>query len=235
MGEEQGGLVVGQQGGCGEKEKQEGTHRKRIARARPYPTILISVRITLALVWITTAAFAADNGWTVYGGDAAGTRYSSLKQVTRENVAKLRPAWTYHTGALKPETELNGKAAFEATPILVQGTLYLSTPFNRVIALDPASGAEQWTYDPKVDRSHDYSEVSSRGVASWSDSKAADGAPCKLRIFEGTIDARLIALDGTTGKPCAGFGTGGSVELTRGVGYGPDFRGDYQVTSAPLV
>ena len=137
-------------------------------------------------MWITTAAFAADNGWSVYGGDAGGTRYSSLKQVTRENVAKLRPAWTYHTGALKPETELNEKAAFEATPILVEGTLYLSTPFNRVIALDPTSGAERWTYDPKVDRSHDYSEVSSRGVASWSDSKAAGGAPCKLRIFEGT-------------------------------------------------
>jgi len=186
-------------------------------------------------VWITTAAFAADSGWSVYGGDAAGTRYSSLKQVTRENVAKLRPAWTYHTGALKPETELNGKAAFEATPILVEGTLYLSTPFNRVIALDPASGAEQWTYDPKVDRSHDYSEVSSRGVASWSDSKAADGAPCKLRIFEGTIDARLIAIDGKTGKPCEQFGSGGTVNLTRGVVYGPEFRGSYQVTSAPTI
>src|SRR5260370_13062860 len=184
------------------------------------------MRFTLALVWLAAGVFAADT---------AGTRYSIIKQVTRENVVKLRPAWTYHTGALKPETSLNEKAAFEATPILVEGTLYLSTPFNQVIALDAASGAEKWTYDPKVDRSHDYSEVTSRGVAAWTDSKAADSAPCKLRIFEGTIDARLIALDGKTGKPCEDFGSVGAVNLTRGVVYGPDFRGDYEVTSAPTI
>jgi quinoprotein glucose dehydrogenase len=194
-----------------------------------------NMRFTLALVLLAPAVFAADSGWSTYGGDAGGTRYSSLKRVTRENVANLKPAWTYHTGALQPETGLNQKAAFEATPILVEGTLYLSTPFNRVIALDPGTGAEQWTYDPKVSRSHDYSEVSSRGVAAWLDSKASDGAPCKLRIFEGTIDARLIALDGKTGKPCEGFGAAGTVDLTRGVVYGPEFRGDYEVTSAPTV
>jgi glucose dehydrogenase len=132
------------------------------------------VRNILVFAWIASAAFAADNGWNAYGGDAAGTRYSPLKQLTRENVARLRPVWTYHTGTLKPETELNEKAAFEATPILVEGTLFLTTPFNRIIALDPASGAEKWTYDPNVDRSHDYSEVTSRGVAFWIDSKAAN-------------------------------------------------------------
>jgi quinoprotein glucose dehydrogenase len=147
------------------------------------------MRFTLALVLLAPTAFAGDSDWSAYGGDTGGTRYSHLKQVTRENVGKLKSVWTYHTGALKPETGLNEKAAFEATPILVEGTLYLSTPFNRVIALDPGTGAEKWTYDPKVSRSHDYSEVSSRGVAAWVDSQAADGAPCKLRIFEGTIDA----------------------------------------------
>lgn len=173
------------------------------------------------------AASAAD--WSFYGGDAAGTRYSSLKQVTRENVARLKPVWTYHTGALVPHTELNEKAAFEATPILFDGTLYLSTPFNSVMALDPGTGTEKWIYDPKVNRSHGYSEVSSRGVSAWTDSKAAEGAPCKLRIFEGTIDARVISIDGETGKLC------GEIDLTRGVVYGPEFRGDYQVTSAPTI
>ena len=138
-------------------------------------------------------------------------------------------------GHSSPKTALNEKAAFEATPILVDGTLYLSTPFNQVIALDPASGAAKWVFDPRVDRSHEYSEVSSRGVAYWTDSKAADAAPCKLRIFEGTIDARLIALDGKTGKACQGFGADGTVDLTRGVAYGPEFRGDYEITSAPTV
>ena len=180
---------------------------------------------------------AADNGWSFYGGDAAGTRYSSLKQITRENVSHLKAVWTYHTGALSPKTDRNEKAAFEATPILIEGTLYLTTPFNAVIALDPATGAERWKFDPNVDRSHDYSEVSSRGVAAWIDPRPIAGreAPCRLRIFEGTIDARIIALDGKTGKPCGDFGANGQVDLTRGVVYGPEFRGDYEVTSAPTV
>jgi len=178
---------------------------------------------------------AADSDWSVYGANPGGTRYSPLQQVTRENAGKLRVAWTYHTGALQPETALNEKAAFESTPILVDGVLYLTTPFNRIIALDPAKGTERWTYDPKVDRSRGYSEVTSRGVAAWTDTKIAAGAPCQLRIFEGTIDARLIAVDGKTGQACGDFGAGGVVDLTRGVVFGPEFRGDYQVTSAPTV
>jgi quinoprotein glucose dehydrogenase len=174
------------------------------------------MRLTLALALTAAVSLAAD-------------------QITRENVARLQTVWTYHTGALQPDTHLNEKAAFESTPILVDGTLYLSTPFNRVIALDPATGTERWTYDPKVDRGHDYSEVTSRGVSAWTDPKAAADAPCKLRIFEGTIDARLIALDGKTGAPCADFGRGGTIDLTRGVVYGPEFQGSYQVTSPPVI
>jgi quinoprotein glucose dehydrogenase len=192
------------------------------------------MRLLLALV-LMASAHAADSGWSAYGADAAGTRYSPLKQVTRENVSRLRVAWTYHTGALQPVTALNEKAAFEATPMLVDGALYLTTPFNRIIALDPPTGTESWTYDPKVDRARGYSEVTSRGVAAWTDTKSPASAPCHLRIFEGTIDARLIAVDGKTGKPCADFGAGGVVDLTRGIGFGPEFRGDYQVTSAPTI
>jgi quinoprotein glucose dehydrogenase len=209
-------------------------------QANRLPHLSIRFRIGvlgLSIVCAAISAGAADVGWSFYGGDAAGTRYSPLKQIAKENVAHLRAVWTYHTGALSPQTDRNQKAAFEATPILIEGTLYLTTPFNAVIALDPATGAERWKYDPNVDRSHDYSEVSSRGVAAWIDSKPTAGreAPCRLRIFEGTIDARLIALDGQTGKPCGDFGVNGQVDLTRGVVYGPEFRGDYEVTSAPTV
>src|SRR5205807_8505302 len=118
----------------------------------------------------------------------------------------------------------NRRAAFEATPILVEGTLYLSTPFDQVMALDPQTGAERWKYDPQVDRSRDYSEVTSRGVAAWQDRKTR-----QRRIFIGTIDARLIALDTATGKPCADFGNRGQIDLTRDVKLRD--RGDYQVTS----
>jgi quinoprotein glucose dehydrogenase len=136
--------------------------------------VRICVIIALALLFAASLPAAAD-GWSAYGGDAGGTRYSPLKQITRANVAKLKVAWTYHTGALQPETRLNEKAAFEATPILVNGALYLSTPFNQVIALDPATGAEKWKFDPQVSRTHGYSEVTSRGVAAWTDRKRRQG------------------------------------------------------------
>ena len=172
-----------------------------------------------------------------YGGDAGGTRYSHLKQITRDNVAQLRAAWTYHTGALKPETELNQKAAFEATPILVDGTLYLQhavQPGDRARSRRPAP--RNGSTIPQVESLARLfgSHLARRGRLDAMP-KLPTIAPCKLRIFEGTIDARLIALDGKTGKPCDGFGAAGTVDLTRGVDYGPEFRGDYQVTSAPTV
>jgi quinoprotein glucose dehydrogenase len=184
------------------------------------------------LLLLCVAAQAADD-WPFYGRDAGGTRYSPLAEINRQNVTKLKVAWIYHTHALEPESAANQKAAFEATPILFEGLLYLSTPFDQVIALDPAKGREKWKYDPAVDRTAGYSEVTSRGVSAWTDTKAAAGAVCRSRIFIGTIDARLIALDARTGKPCEDFGSHGSVDLTHDVELRD--RGDYQVTSPPAV
>ena len=166
----------------------------------------------------------------------ATPRYSPLKQINRENVSHLKVAWTYHTGALDTKGDANEKAAFEATPVLADGTLYISTPFNAVIALDPASGAEKWKFDPKLDHSFHYSEVTSRGVAVWTDSKPA--ATCRMRVFEGTIDGRLFAIDGKTGRLCSDFGTGGEVDLKQGVEYrmpANKTEANYQVTSAPTI
>ena len=166
--------------------------------------------------------------WPNYGNDAGGTRFSPLKQIDRANVGNLKVAWTYHTGALTPASALNSQAAFEATPIMVDGTLYFSTPFNLVIALDAATGVEKWKYDPQVDRAHGYSEAASRGVSTWRDAKTK-----QRRIFVGTMDARLIALDAATGKPCADFGDKGQIDLTKDVALRD--RGDYQVTSPPAI
>ena len=191
------------------------------------------MRYSPLILLLTVRLFAQDGAWTHYGGDPGGSRYSPLKQIVKGNIGSVKVAWTYHTGAMQPESALNKKAAFEATPILFNGTLYLSTPFNQVIALNPATGAEKWKYDPGVKRDQDYSEVTSRGVAAWMDSKAVVRAQCRSRIFMGTIDARLIALDGATGKPCADFGPAGQVDLTQDVELRD--RGDYQVTSPPTV
>jgi quinoprotein glucose dehydrogenase len=180
--------------------------------------------IFAALPLIASLAAAQSNvEWPAYANDAGGTHYSSLRGITKDNVNKLTVAWTYRTGALQPETRLNKKAAFEAIPLMVGGTLYVITPFNKVIALDPATGKEKWAYDPGVDRGEDYSEVTSRGVASWKGQ----------RIFFGTIDGRLICVDAKAGKPCSGFGSDGEIDLSRGLQAMPD--GDHQVTSPPAV
>lgn len=174
-----------------------------------------------------------DAGWPNYGNDPGGTRYSSAKQIDRANVAQLQVAWTYRTGALPYDEELDKKAAFEATPILIDGKLYLSTPYNHVIALNAMSGAKIWEFDPKLEHPYGFSEVASRGVSAWRDTSAKAGKTCALRILIGTLDARLVALDGDTGKPCVDFGTRGEVDLTTEVKMRD--AGDYQVTSAPAI
>jgi quinoprotein glucose dehydrogenase len=188
----------------------------------------------LGFVSSVCAQSIPESSWPTYANDPGGTRYSPLQQINRGNVAQLRVAWTYRTGALPHDPEeLDHKAAFEATPILVDGKLFLSTPYDHVIALNPETGAKIWEFDPKLELPYGASEVTSRGVSAWRDRTAKAGRPCALRVFIGTLDARLIALDGDTGKPCADFGEDGEVELTVGVKIRDP--GDYQVTSAPAI
>ena len=102
-----------------------------------------------------------DRDWIAYGRDAGGERFSPLTQITRENVGSLQVAWTYRTGdAYEPKR--GRPTAFEATPLHIDGTLYLSTPVGRVIALDGVSGKERWTYDAKVPRDAGWGDFASR-------------------------------------------------------------------------
>jgi len=171
--------------------------------------------------------------WPTYGGGPGGTRYSSASQINKSNVAQLKVAWTFRTGALPHDPDLDKKAAFEATPILADGKLFLTTPYDHVFAINAQTGEKLWEFDPKLELPYGSSEVTSRGVSAWHDLHAKSGQPCALRIFFGTLDARLIALDGATGKPCTGFGESGEIDLTSGVKLRDP--GDYQVTSAPAI
>ena len=104
--------------------------------------------LILALA-IPLMAAQTGNDWPAYGRDAGGSRFSPLRQINRDNVSQLKIAWTYRTGAADIKAVSSGNAAFESTPILVDGLLYLTTPYSRVIALDPATGTERWTFDPQ--------------------------------------------------------------------------------------
>jgi len=197
--------------------------------------ISIAVLLSCVLFDASLLAQSADTGWPSYGSDPGGMRYSSAHQIDRANVNQLHLAWTYRTGAMDEKTELVRKAAFEATPILIENRLFLSTPYNHVLALDPQTGAKAWEYDAQVDLSKNRSEVTSRGVSAWVEPKAKAGQACRLRIFLGTLDGRLIALDGDTGKPCLDFGSKGMVDLTQGVDLAKQWSGGYEVTSAPAI
>jgi quinoprotein glucose dehydrogenase len=182
---------------------------------------------------VALAQTPATSDWGYYGGDAFGQHFSSLDQINRRNVAQLSVAWTYRTGELGAGLQSAGKLTFEATPVLAFGLLYLETATNVVIALDPETGQPRWRFDPHVDRARHYAEASARGVSVW---QAADGTAtgeCRRRVFTGTLDARLLALDADTGRPCAGFGDGGQVDLTRGVHIRDP--GAYLVTSPPAI
>jgi quinoprotein glucose dehydrogenase len=170
--------------------------------------------------------------WPDYGGDKSGTRFSPLTQVTPANVGWLERVWVYHSGDVFDGSTTLGKSSFQNTPLVVDGGLYFCTPRNRVIALDPETGAERWSFDPGVDVSNIYT-MNCRGVSTWVDPAAPEDAACRRRIITGTLDGRLIALDARTGQPCAGFGKGGTVDLREGIG--DTQPGEYGVTSAPLV
>lgn len=196
-------------------------------------TFKLLVLACIALAGMVCGQTSRDMEWPNYGNDPGGMRYSPLSQIKRENVSKLKVAWIFHTGDVSDGSHDRKRSGFEATPILVDGTLYFSTGFNRVIALDPESGKQRWAYDPKIDLTLDYGDgLVNRGVATWLDPVQVSGKPCRRRIYEATLDARLISLDATTGKPCQDFGDYGQVSLRDVPGYR---AGWYHMTSPPTV
>jgi quinoprotein glucose dehydrogenase len=166
--------------------------------------------------------------WPAYGGTYNAQRYSPLDQITRENVRQLERAWTFRTGDMPKE-----RWGAETTPLKIGDTLYLCTGRSKLIAIDAATGAERWRYDPKVsDASIPYT-AACRGVAYYTAPNTDSADTCATRIIAGTLDARLIAVDARTGTPCADFGKNGAVDIT--IGMGETGPGMVSITSAPTI
>ncbi|MBY0504679.1 MAG: pyrroloquinoline quinone-dependent dehydrogenase [Bryobacteraceae bacterium] len=182
----------------------------------------------MTMTLVIAAVLAQGQSWEHYGGDAGGRKYSPLKQIHRGNVTRLQVAWTFRTGDISDgQHEWPFRSAFEATPLYVAGTLYFSTPFNRVIALEPETGRQLWAFDPHLDRKRGYNLLTHRGVAHWTDGT-------RRRIVYGTQDGRLFSLDAKTGQPDPQFGQGGSLDLRTGMADGFDGRA-YGMTSPPAI
>jgi quinoprotein glucose dehydrogenase len=180
--------------------------------------------------------------WVAYGGTNAGDRYSTLDQITPQNVNQLQIAWAFHTGDVRGKDD-PAETTYEVTPLKVGDTLFLCTPHDLVFALDAESGQEKWRYDPKIQLPpfQTTQHLTCRGV-SYSDTSSGSEAPprdtsiapdCVKRLFLPTVDGRLIALSAASGKVCQGFGVDGSINLWQNM---PNVGlGSYYSTSPPVV
>jgi len=173
--------------------------------------------------------------WPQAGGSRGGGHYSELTQINKSNVTELEIAWQhrsgdFHAGGNTIDGVVEGEpfqTSLQVTPVLFDNTLFYCTPYNRVFALDPNSGAERWVFDPEVAEENRGGPC--RGVATWTSSQVPDGSMCHHRIITGTLDGRLIALDARTGKACQDFGDGGTVDALSGLGEHP--QGEYRLTT----
>jgi len=183
-------------------------------------------------------------GWPSYGADPGGSRYSPLTQITPDNVHTLEVAWVHHSGDYAGNRPGVKKTAFQATPILYRETLYFCSPLGRIFALDARTGAEHWVFDAAPDFSGAWNNTC-RGVAIWSaanDTTPSEGTAvgelsaksvCARRVFMGTVDGGLVAVDADSGLACSDFGDAGRIDLLGGLG---DVRpGEMHMTSPPTV
>lgn len=171
-------------------------------------------------------------GWPAYGGDPGGQRYSPLREITAQNVADLEVVWEYHTGDVPGVRPGARRTAFQATPILDAGTLYFCSPLSRLFAIDAETGAEHWVFDAGVDLDSPHT-LTCRGVALWKEDRSDRARVCARRVFMGTTEGELVAVDADSGQACMDFGAAGRVDLLAGLG--PMEPREAFPTSPPLV
>ena len=192
------------------------------------------MRQILLLCASLCAASAAAQDWQHYGGDPGGRHYSAAQQITRENVAQLQVAWVHRSGDSEKLPAWMENTSAQATPILLPAaageSLVYCTPFNRIIALDPGTGAQRWSHDPGI-KLEGERPFRCRGVTYHEELRVDAGAPCRHRLFTNTHDRRLLAVDALTGESCADFGDNGQVTL-HGHGQPADMISN---SSAPLA
>ena len=165
-----------------------------------------------------------------------GNHYSPLADIGSHNVRYLEVAWSYRTGDWGTRGDGLAGMSFEATPLMVDGVLYVVTPASRAVALDAETGEELWTFAAGIDPTDDHQAMTtSRGLSHWRDPLAPSHAGCSSRIIMASFDARLFSLDARTGHPCAAFGEGGMVDLGVGIERIEGRRHLFKQTAPPAI
>ncbi len=181
---------------------------------------------------LSAARSLAAGDWPVFGGDAGGSQYSPLVQVNAANVRDLERVWEYRTGDSTLQRPDAVPGSFLATPVLYEGTLYFCSGYSRAFAIDAVTGKERWVFDSKPDMQDGTAKC--RGVALWhDDERSTGGAACTSRVFMGTLDGRLAAIDRLTGRACDDFGENGFIDLRQGAG--EVRRNELVMTSPPVI
>jgi quinoprotein glucose dehydrogenase len=181
-------------------------------------TMLTAMAAAVASLFAQPSNRPAAGEWVSYGGTNWSQKYAPLDQITRENFASLKVAWTWRSpdhDLLKtlpeyPEMPLHANG-LKGTPLVVRGVMYMSSGLNQIAAIDPATGATKWLYNPEAYKDGAQADVlgwQSKGVAYWTDGRNDE------RIFLGTLDGYLLALDAKSGQPIKGFGVNGKADLT---------------------
>jgi quinoprotein glucose dehydrogenase len=161
-----------------------------------------------------TPLVPAGATWDSFHGQLNAQKYSPLKQITAENVSKLKKVWEFHTGDVSDGKGDTPATVWSATPIFANETIYVGTPFDRLIALDPGTGKEKWHYDTKSPRKALTQPVlKNRGVSYWQAKNPVAGEACQKIVYMGTVDAKLWALDADSGKPCENFANKGVLDI----------------------
>lgn len=156
------------------------------------------------------------DGWYTFNGNLEDQKYSPADQITPSNVGTLTKAWEVHTGDVSDGSGKLPKSDWSATPLFVNDTVYVSTPFYRIFALAPDTGKIKWTYDTHaLLEATTQPDLKTRGVAYWQAAKPQAGTSCQKIVYIGTMDAKLHAVDADTGKMCEGFADKGVLNLNQ--------------------
>ena len=160
-------------------------------------------------------ASAQSEVWDTFNGDLMAQKYSTAAQITPQNVKNLKIAWQLHTGDFsKKQFGTPPESYFEATPIFVNNTVYIGTPFYRIYALTPDTGKVKWVFDPHTTlKALTQPGMKSRGVAYWQSANPLPGQPCQKIVYIGTMTAKLYAVDADSGKACTSFGINGVLDV----------------------
>ena len=160
---------------------------------------------------------SAAQTWYTFTGDLKAQKYATSDQITPDNVGQLKAAWQVHTGDFSDGKGTTKASDWSATPLFVNDTIYISTPFYRVFAVEPDTGKVKWTFDSEgaAHRSYLQGELKTRGVAYWQAPNPVAGQACQKIIYLGTPAGHLFAIDADSGQACADFGKGGMLDVNQ--------------------